>query len=391
MTLMLHEADGRRREVRARHVIGCDGASSTVRALVGIALEDLGFDQPWLVVDVLVNEQGAVRLPAVSQQICEPERPSTYLVGVRNHRRWEISINDGEDAAEVATPERTWALLSRWIEPRHGQLWRQASYRFHALVADDWRCGRVFVAGDAAHQQPPFLGQGMCQGIRDVANLAWKLAAVLGGEAGDSLLDSYGAERKQHVIELTTRIKAIGQLVGERDLAKARARDAGLLEACGGVVRSQPRQSVQPALSVGCLSPEKHPAVGTPMPQPWIRSDGDRQRLDELTGRGWRLVYAAGAGPAPAPGRARPDVMPPPGHALPDLMPPPSLDHRLTAVPIGVSGFIECDGVVARWFEANHCRCAIVRPDHYVWGVAASAADLERQLGYWTSQMQGQT
>ncbi|MET0508076.1 MAG: hypothetical protein ABWZ78_07805, partial [Burkholderiaceae bacterium] len=151
------------------------------------------------------------------------------------------------------------------------------------------------------------------------------------------------------------------------------------------------RQSVQPALSVGCLSPEKHPAVGTPMPQPWIRSDGDRHRLDVLTGRGWRLVYAAGAGSAPAPGRARPDVMPPPGHALPDLMPPPSLDHRLTAVPIGASGFIECDGVVARWFEANHCRCAIVRPDHYVWGVAASAADLERQLGYWRSQMQGQT
>ena len=104
------------------------------------------------------------------------------MIGPKNHRRWEISLKPGEDPQQAATPEGTWALLSRWLTPEDGELWRQASYRFHALVAERWRAGRVFVAGDAAHMQPPFLGQGMCQGMRDVANLAWKLAAVLRGE-----------------------------------------------------------------------------------------------------------------------------------------------------------------------------------------------------------------
>src|SRR5690606_31037996 len=125
------------------------------------------------------------------------------------HRRWEISLNPGEDPQEAATPEATWRLLSRWLTPEDGELWRQASYRFHALVARQWRLGRVFIAGDAAHQQPPFLGQGMCQGVRDVANLAWKLAAVVRGEVGgaaaEALLDSYGTERTAHVRALTTR------------------------------------------------------------------------------------------------------------------------------------------------------------------------------------------
>ncbi len=143
------------------------------------------------------------------------------------------------------------------MSPADGELWRQASYRFHALVAERWRAGRVFVAGDAAHMQPPFLGQGMCQGVRDVSNLAWKLAAVLKGElsgaAAEALLDSYGAERRAHVRELTTRIKAVGAVICERDPAKARARDAKLLADCGGVVKDTPRQDILPRLETGLL------------------------------------------------------------------------------------------------------------------------------------------
>ncbi|MCE3272597.1 MAG: bifunctional 3-(3-hydroxy-phenyl)propionate/3-hydroxycinnamic acid hydroxylase [Ramlibacter sp.] len=194
-------------QVRAKYVIACDGGSSTVRTQLGMQLEDLDFDEPWLVVDVLVNERGLAKLPKVSVQYCEPERPCTLVICPKNHRRFEISLKEGEDPKQVATPEATWKLLSRWLTPEDGELWRQASYRFHALVASDWRQGRVFLAGDAAHMQPPFLGQGMCQGIRDVTNLAWKLAAVLRGEvtgaAAQALLDSYGAERKAHVRELT--------------------------------------------------------------------------------------------------------------------------------------------------------------------------------------------
>jgi 3-(3-hydroxy-phenyl)propionate hydroxylase len=360
VTLKVRAPDGSSHTVRAAYVIACDGASSPVRGRVGIPLEDLGFDQPWLVVDVMVNAQGAAKLPQVSIQYCEPQRPSTYLIGPGGHRRWEISINDGEDARQLATPQGAWQLLSRWITPEDGTLWRQASYRFHALVAERWRAGRVFVAGDAAHQQPPFLGQGMCQGIRDVANLAWKLQAVLRGDAGDALLETYGAERKAHVKALTGRIKAIGKIIGERDLVAARARDADLLAACGGVVPSIPRQDVQPALETGLLAPERIPGVGSIFPQPWLRIGDGVARMDAVCGSGWRVVLAAGAeAPFAAQARSHP---------------------RLRLVALGVDGVQEQDGIVAHWMTRHGCSAAIVRPDHYVYGVASTPDQLSRQL-----------
>ena len=169
---------------------------------------------------------------------------------------------------------------------------------------------------------------------------------MLAGSAADSLLDSYETERKGHVQALTTRIKAIGQLVGERDVARARERDAQLLAACGGVVQSQPRQSVQPALADGLLSPHRHPAVGTIFPQPWIVSDGRRQRMDDVAGRGWRVVK--------------------------------------------LNTCTEADGVLAAWFSSQQCVAAIVRPDHYVWGVAADDAGLRAQLDLLAEQLQTQ-
>ena len=347
---------GSGREIHARYVIGCDGATSTVRQAVGIALQDLGFDQAWLVADVLVNDQGAAKLPQTSVQYCEPTRPSTFLIGPKNHRRWEISINPGEDPKQVATPQGTWQLLSRWITPQDGTLWRQASYRFHALVADEWRKGRVFVAGDAAHQQPPFLGQGMCQGIRDVANLSWKLGAVLRGEAPAESLDTYGQERKAHVTELTARIKGIGQLVGERDIATARARDAHLLAECGGVVKSVPRQNVQPSLGGEGFSRVPHAANGTLFPQPWVMHGGQAHRLDDLAGTGWRLMVSSAAAHWPL--------------KLPAWL------HR---VVLG-GEWQERDGVVAQWWQEKGCLAAIVRPDHYVYGVASSALALQNDI-----------
>ena len=363
VTLTLRTDDGTVRQVRACYVIGCDGAASTVRTLAGLALDDLGFDEPWLVVDVLVNEKGLAKLPTVSMQYCEPERPSSYIIGPGNHRRWEISINDGEDPAQLATPEGTWKLLSRWLTVEDATLWRQASYRFHALVANTWCAGRVFVAGDAAHQQPPFLGQGMCQGIRDAANLSWKLAAVVQGTAHHTLLATYGAERKSHVTELTRRIKDIGQLIGQRDPVKARERDRQLLAECGGVVKSVPRQNVQPALSHGLLSPQAHPAVGSIFPQPWIRRSGAAERMDAVAGTGWRVVVADFSGAADMALAAKASAL-----------------TGLVTVVLGTPGFEEVDGVLTHWFAQQLCRAAIVRPDHYVYGVAGSAGELSVQL-----------
>jgi 3-(3-hydroxy-phenyl)propionate hydroxylase len=350
--------------VRARYVIGCDGASSTIRALAGLELEDLGFDEPWLVVDVLANERGLARLPTHSVQYCEPQRPCSYIIGPRNHRRWEISLHAQEDPAQAATARGTWKLIERWISPDEGELWRQASYRFHALVASRWQVGRVFVAGDAAHQQPPFLGQGMCQGIRDVTNLAWKLGAVLSGSASESLLYSYGAERKAHVRELTTRLKGIGALIGERDVARAHTRDERMLAQCGGTVQPTPRQDVLPRLEVGALASEDTTARGTLFPQPWIHRGGSRIRMDDLLGTGWRLFATSSDAMsfgAPAP----------PGLTWTDL---DSLD--------------EVDGVLAAWFDTHRCIAALVRPDNYVFGTSTDSSGLARLLAEACSALQ---
>jgi 3-(3-hydroxy-phenyl)propionate hydroxylase len=363
VSLTVQGEDGQSATVQARYVIACDGASSTVRSQVGIVLEDLDFDEPWLVVDVQVNEKGLAKLPKTSVQYCNPERPSTFLICPGNHRRWEISINPGEDPKEVATPEGTWRLLAPWLTPDDATLWRQASYRFHALVAAEWRKGRVFIAGDAAHQQPPFLGQGMCQGARDVANLCWKLVSVLRGEATEALLDSYGTERKAHVIELTSRIKGIGKIICERDPQRARERDARLLAECAGVVKPTPRQDVQPALQAGLLAATPHSARGTLFPQPWLQKNGaEPTRMDDALGCGWRLVLAADAGAdwQVAAGSAQ----------LPGLQ----------TVQLGTDSFQETEGVLAAWFQRQGVHAALVRPDHYVYGVAATPEALREQL-----------
>jgi len=360
-TAMLRFADGQL--IKARYVIGCDGASSTVRALAGLTLEDLGFDEPWLVVDVLANELGLAKLPKQSAQYCEPDRPCSYIIGPKNHRRWEISLKPGEDPLQAATTEGTWKLIKRWLGPGEADLWRQASYRFHALVADRWRCGRVFIAGDAAHQQPPFLGQGMCQGIRDVTNLAWKLDAVLKNNAGVGFLDSYANERKPHVRELTARLKDIGTLIGERDVAKARARDERLIAEAGGTVAAVPRQDLLPRLEEGALSRIDTAARGTLFPQPWVRRNGRSLRMDDVLGTGWRLLTASTAEP---PGQ---------NNGLPGL--------RLQ----NLEALDETDGVLAAWFDKHCCEAALVRPDHYVFGTAADAAGATALLAEAASAM----
>jgi 3-(3-hydroxy-phenyl)propionate hydroxylase len=346
--------------VKTRWVIACDGGASATRAQLGIELEDLGFDEPWLVVDVRVNEQGLAKLPKTSVQYCEPARPCTLVIGPGNHRRWEISLKPGEDAREAATPEGTWKLLSRWIAPQDGELWRQSSYRFHALVASQWNAGRVFLAGDAAHMQPPFLGQGMCQGIRDVANLSWKLAAVVKGQvqgdAAQALLASYTQERKAHVRELTTRIKAVGAVICERDVDKARARDAKLLADCGGVVRDTPRQDILPALEGGLLSAQQSAGRGSLFPQPRLVND---ELMDVRFSYGWRLVHdgeLAGANTHIAGGL------------------------HVTEIDLSKPGAQETQGVVRNWLQQRNCHAALVRPDHYVFGTAADSSQLTQLI-----------
>jgi 3-(3-hydroxy-phenyl)propionate hydroxylase len=372
--LHLRGEDGHRSAVTARYVIACDGASSPVRSAAGIELDDLEFDEPWLVVDVLVNEQGLRKLPETSVQYCEPQRPCTYVIGPKNHRRWEISLLPGEDPKAMATEQGAWSVLQRWITPEDATLWRQASYRFHALVAKDWRRGRVFIAGDAAHQQPPFLGQGMCQGIRDVANLCWKMRSVLAGESSDALLDSYGVERARHVRSLTGRIKEIGTVICERHPAAARARDTRLLAEAGGQVRTQARQDIIPPLETGLLASTAHSGRGTLFPQPRVFYNDGTALLDEVAGCGWRVVTNESPDRWSEETRAMASDLGILVCILADAAARPEADGN------GVLALIEVEGVMQKWFARHECVAAIVRPDHYVYGAARNADELQAML-----------
>jgi 3-(3-hydroxy-phenyl)propionate hydroxylase len=375
VALHLRGDDGGSRTVRADYVIACDGASSGIRQQLGIGFDDLVFDEPWLVVDVLVHEDALSRLPPTAAQYCDPARPTTYIIGPGSHRRWEIMLLPGEDPQQMEKPEQVWRLLERWLTPGQATLWRAASYRFHALVAREWRRGRIFLAGDAAHQQPPFIGQGMCQGLRDVTNLTWKLARVIEGRSGDALLDSYGEERRAHVAELTSRIKAIGHVICERDPEAAKARDARILREGGGIARTITRQEIVPKLTRGLLALD-HPASGTLFPQPWLRDGAGRVLMDTRLGTGWRLVIDGRGGLWPSV-QAKEDAR---SIAMKIITIVPDDDDTADAADAPAR---ELDGVVARWFDACNCRAAVVRPDHYVYGVAedsASLTELTRKL-----------
>lgn len=366
VTMAFTASDGARHAITADYLIGCDGASSTVRQLVGIELEDLDFDEPWVVVDMLVKPGQGLRLPETSANFCDPVRPIVYVSGPGSHKRWEIMLQADEDPREMQKPEKVWQLLERWIAPDEADLWRAASYRFHALVADQWRRDRVFVAGDAAHQQPPILGQGMCQGVRDVANLVWKLERVLKGQSDPRLLDSYSQERRTHARELILRIKQMGSVLCERDPAAARERDARLLAEGGGVPPTITRQSVIPGIVEGLVA-DTGPGTGMLFPQPWTASPVGRVLMDKVHGRGWRLFVAKDAELPPGLiehcGRA--------GIHVAQIC--DSLDAPLAP---GLHPLVEQEHVLRDWMENHHCRYALVRPDHYVYAVAASGNDL---------------
>ena len=266
-------ATGRLASCRARYVVGCDGARSLVRRLLGAPMEDLGFHERWLVVDTLLRRPRP-DLGDYSLQYCSKERPATYVRGTGNRRRWEITVLPHDDTNTITRPERVFELLKRWVSPADIDLERVALYTFHSALAPIWRTGRMLIAGDSAHLTPPFLGQGMCAGMRDVANLAWKLARVLHGQDIDDLLNSYQAERKPHVREYIELAVRLGGLINTTAMQAAVPKDAFK----NGEVASM--RSIKPRLGSG-LSKDLNGPAGQMAPQPWL---GDKTRLDDHVG-----------------------------------------------------------------------------------------------------------
>lgn len=203
--------------VTSRYVVGCDGATSHLRDALGIAVEDLGYEERWLVVDLLLknprNDLGNYTI-----QFCEEDNPATYARGLGDRRRWEFRLKP--DHPSVIPEAFVWDRLARWIGPEDADLERSAVYTFRSCVAKCWKIGRCFLAGDAAHQMPPFMGQGMCAGIRDVANLAWKLDCVLKG-ANTSLLETYHSEREPNVRQFIDLTMRLGKLINQTAVGNA--------------------------------------------------------------------------------------------------------------------------------------------------------------------------
>lgn len=202
-------------KVDARWAVGCDGASSWTRKTVGLSLEDLRFDQQWLVVDIELRQNSTCELPEGVRQYCSPDRPVTYVKGHRNYRRWEFQVQDNEDAHALNTESGLWELLKPWVTSDEADIIRSAVYRFHAVVAPAMQSGNVFLAGDSGHQMPPFMGQGLNSGMRDAANLAWKMSFVKHERLPASFLNTYSIERVPHVRSIVAHAVDVGRLIDQ--------------------------------------------------------------------------------------------------------------------------------------------------------------------------------
>ena len=224
-----HAAEGKKFTVEAAWVVGCCGARSFTRRFLGTGQNDLDFDEPWLVVDVILDESVPDDLRR-TRQVCDPARPHTIVPMPWPRRRFEFMLLPGEDPEAIDRPEVITELMAPYLESGRATVERSAVYTFHGLIANEWRRGRVLLAGDAAHQMPPFLGQGMCSGVRDALNLAWKLSSVIRG-ADQSLLDTYRTERSPHVQAIVESAVGFGRVICTLDADEAAGRDAMMLAA----------------------------------------------------------------------------------------------------------------------------------------------------------------
>ncbi len=385
-------ADGTGQTFTGRLVLGCDGANSTIRELAGITMEDLGFTERWLVIDIrsdkLLDTWDGV------EQICDPARAATFMQVTGHRYRWEFQLHDSDDEAEHDHPGRprqapaspgpgagTWTGL---------EIIRSASYTFRARLASRFQTGRVFLLGDAAHLTPPFIGQGLAAGLRDADNLAWKIAHVLTGRAGEDLLGTYDIERRPHAHAMVKKAVRVGwAMTGGQDRAAAvrrvalaaAVRSARFREAMAstrtpclkaGALRHTPRWVVRgrAAAKVGALIPNPLVITGAGAPVPLdavlqgraavLTAGQPGAGLVSLCQRHRLLLVRVTA--APAPGAA--SQVRPPGHAA--VTGPADRDYAEVS-PVGGHGTAALQALVR-----DPAMAVLVRPDRVIAGVATS-------------------
>jgi 2-polyprenyl-6-methoxyphenol hydroxylase-like FAD-dependent oxidoreductase len=342
--------------IRAQYVVGCDGANSTIRALLDVPVDDRGFFYDWLIVDVVLDEPRVFDPPNL--QVCDPGRPTTVVSGGPGRRRWEFMRLPDEQVEDLNNVEMAWELLAPWgVHPGNSHLERHAVYTFQARASAQWQVGRVFLAGDAAHQMPPFAGQGMCAGLRDAANLSWKLDLVLDGRAAPELLRTYDLERRPNANAAIDFSMELGKVICVPDAAEAAARDQAMASAYDGGISDVPGL---PGIASGLI------ASGTPLAgEVFPQGERDGRLLDDIHGVGWQLATVD-----------------------PEWS---GLDTALVGWLDTVAGVvipIQSPSDLATWFEAHDVRWALQRPDFYLFGTAtdlegatALLTDLRLQLG----------
>lgn len=343
-------ADDSAVDVAAKWVIACDGASSQLRESWGEDLESLDFDEQWLVLDLRI-EDDSPRLPDHALQVCDPRRAWVSNPVPGGRYRVEMRLRDDDDPGHVMSLEHVSEFLRPLLGESRFEVERDAIYTFHGLVAPSWRKGRMLLAGDAAHQMPPFLGQGMVSGVRDAHNLAWKLAGVVQGHFSEEILDSYEQERKPHVESVVRSAIGVGRFVSQTDPVAVEARNRALRN---GDVTDVPTFRI-PDLAPGILVGT---GGGSTLPQP-VRGD-TLPTLDGLLGDGFSVI---------------------------SISPIPSADRLWWPTDVPVRFFEtrelgDTGDQLAEWLEQKKAQVVLVRPDRYILSTGLSLEAIRQDIEY---------
>jgi len=341
----------------AKYVIGADGAHSVVASQIGAEVTDLGFSSDWLVIDIRTNIPR--KWTPNLAQVLDPARPTTVSPGGPGRRRFEFMLIPGETLESMATPEAAWKLLAKWdVTPENSTLVRSSPYRFRARWANNWRKDRVFIAGDAAHLTPPFLGQGFNSAVRDAANLAQYLNLVLDGRVPATVLDYYTEERLHHVKPMIEMAVQLGLQICITDPEQARLRDDHLR----AIRDSSPVITPRTPLTNGLVL-DGDPLAGTLSHQGRVEYNAARGWFDDVCTSGCFVLIGLDADPAATLGETARAVW-----------------TRLggKSFHVGSAQLQDLEGVYQRWLSAAGARIVLIRPDYYVFGSGGAAADADR-------------
>lgn len=352
---------------RGRYLVGCDGANSLIRRRSGIGWQDFGFRQRWLVIDIDIPDTELDQWDGV-QQLCDLERPGTYMRIGEDRYRWEFRLNDGESAEDFASLDAVLPMIQPWlgsVGPDDLVLVRSAEYTFRSCVAERWRAGRILLAGDAAHLTPPFIGQGLGAGQRDAANLAWKLASVLFGTAPSTLLDSYEAERRPHATAMIRLAVLLGRVMTGGGAPGDYLRHHGL----GSVIRAVDR--------VPAVSRFTHDSATPPLRRTRLW-EGTRRLPDSIAGQ--KLVGHLAPNSLVNGSESRLDTTVGYRFCVITVDRPTEEQEREITRRGAVLLQVEATGPLGTWLRKARARAAVVRPDRTVLAAGASLTKIYNQL-----------